>query len=150
MSSILVQVALVLFAVILAVVGLVSVMVAIRAGRGARTNDGLDLTEQPGRYPEGYWMGVGLGIGIALGAALGVAMGLAMDRFVIGFAIGPGMGVALGAAIGSSLEQRHKDEVRPLTADERRMRSLFAVVVIAALAIGVLALLAVLAATVLG
>ncbi len=65
-------------------------------------------------YPEGYWMSKGMGIGIAIGAGIGIAMGT--------IPIGIGIGVALGAAIGSGLEKKHKDEIRPMTDEEKKLK----------------------------
>ena len=85
-------------------------------------------------------MGIGISVGLLIGMALGVAMGIATDSMSSGIALGPAMGVAIGVAIGAGLEQRHKDEIRPLTEDERRTRSRLAWVGIAALAVGLLVL----------
>jgi predicted MFS family arabinose efflux permease len=63
------------------------------------------------KHPKGYWVGIGISIGIAIGAGLGPIF----DNFGVGI----GVGVALGAAIGTALEQRHKDELRPLTEQEK-------------------------------
>jgi uncharacterized membrane protein YfcA len=71
--------------------------------------------EQRGKYPEGRWMGIGM----CLGVALGLPMGLAMDNI----AVGPAFGLCIGVAIGATLERKHKAEMRPLTADEKRIRS---------------------------
>lgn len=62
-------------------------------------------------HPQGYWTGVG----ISIGAGFGVALGLLFDNLALGIAIGAGFGVSIGAA----LEQRNKDEVRPLTEQEK-------------------------------
>jgi len=73
-------------------------------------------------YPKGHWMSQGIGIGIAIGAGIGVALG--------NIAIGVGIGVAIGTAIGSGLEKQHKDEIRPITEEEKIMKrqsTLFAV-----------------------
>lgn len=56
-------------------------------------------------------MNVGISIGIAIGAALGPVFE--------NFGVGIGIGVAIGAGIGSVLEQRRKDELRPLTEQEK-------------------------------
>lgn len=69
--------------------------------------------ENPG-HPQGYWMGQGIAIGIAIGAGVGVALG--------NIAIGVGIGVAIGVAIGSGMENRHKDELRPITEEEEKLR----------------------------
>ena len=73
-------------------------------------------------YPKGYWMSQGIGIGIAIGAGIGIAMG--------NIAIGVAIGVAIGTAIGSGLEKQHKDEIRPITDEEEKLKKqsiLFAV-----------------------
>jgi hypothetical protein len=69
------------------------------------------MPENEGKHPKGYWMGVGISIGVAIG----VAMGPIFDNFGVGI----GIGVALGTAIGASLEQRNKDNLRPLTEREK-------------------------------
>jgi hypothetical protein len=66
------------------------------------------------KYPKGYWMGVGISIGVALGVALGPLF----DNIGIGIAIG----IAIGSGIGASLEQRNKDNIRPLTEQENKRR----------------------------
>ena len=63
-------------------------------------------------HPQGYWMGTGLSIG----AGFGVALGLVLDNLALGIAMGAGIGIAIGAA----LEQKNKDQVRPLTDQERQ------------------------------
>jgi uncharacterized membrane protein YidH (DUF202 family) len=69
--------------------------------------------KHPG-YPKGYWMNQGIGIGVALGAGIGVAL----DNI----AIGVGIGIAIGAAIGAEREKKHKDEIRPITDEEKKLR----------------------------
>jgi ABC-type Mn2+/Zn2+ transport system permease subunit len=63
------------------------------------------------KHPKGYWMDVGISIGVAIGVALGPIF----DNLGVGI----GIGVAIGTAIGSGLEQRNKDNLRPLTEQER-------------------------------
>ena len=65
-------------------------------------------------YPKGYWTNQGMGTGIAIGAGIGAALG--------NIAIGVAIGVAIGAAIGSSLENQHKDEIRPITDEEKELK----------------------------
>lgn len=67
-----------------------------------------------GKYPEGYWMG----IGIATGIALGLPIGIALNNIALGTAVGIGIGVAIGAI----LEAKHKNNIRPLTDDEKETR----------------------------
>lgn len=90
------------------------------------------LAKNPG-FPKGHFMSKGMGIGIAIGAGLGVAMG--------NIAIGVGVGVAIGAGIGSSLEQKHKDELRPLTEEEKQLKKQSMIYSIATLAAGVIVFL---------
>ncbi|MBE0684286.1 MAG: hypothetical protein IH589_20470 [Anaerolineales bacterium] len=68
------------------------------------------MSKNESKHPKGYWMGVGISIGIAIGAGLGPIF----DNFGVGI----GVGVAIGTALGTSLEQRYKDQLRPLTEDE--------------------------------
>jgi uncharacterized membrane protein YidH (DUF202 family) len=80
-------------------------------------------------YPENYWKGQGLGMGIAIGAGIGAALG--------NVAIGVGIGVAIGAAIGSSLEKQHKDEIRPITDEEKELQRQVNIFTVGILLIGV-------------
>lgn len=70
------------------------------------------MTTNEIKHPKGYWMGVGISIGTAIGAALGPIF----DNFGTGI----GIGIAIGAGLGTALEQRNKDNLRPLTEDEKR------------------------------
>jgi ABC-type Fe3+ transport system permease subunit len=129
-------------AVLVALVAAVAVLSATRRMRQDRSSQPSSHVEEEGRYPEGHWMGVGLGIGIALGVGVAVPIGIAMDNLGLGLALGPGFGLAIGVAIGSSLEQRHRDEIRPLTDRERRSR-VYATIALAGVALlGLLALVA--------
>lgn len=91
------------------------------------------------KKPKGHWLGVGIGLGIGFGMPLGVLIGVIMDNIPIGISIGSGMGVSVGTAIGSALEAKHRDETRPLLAEERKRKNVFVilglVMLIAALAI---------------
>ncbi len=94
------------------------------------------------RYPEGHWMGIGIGIGLLLGMPAGLLMGIAMDNMAIGVATGPALGMGLGIAIGSALEKKHKENVRPLSEEERRMKKRLTLVTLKLLIIGILIFLA--------
>lgn len=65
-------------------------------------------------YPKGYWLEQGVGLGVGIGAGIGVALG--------NIAIGVGIGVAIGTAIGSMWETQHKDEIRPVLEEEKKLR----------------------------
>jgi len=80
-------------------------------------------------YPKGYWMGKGIGIGMAIGAGMGVAM----QNIPIGIAIG----AAIGAAIGQGLEKKHKDEIRPLTEEETKLKTQSALFAAGTMVIGI-------------
>ena len=81
-------------------------------------------------YPKGHWMSQGIGMGIAIGAGIGVAMG--------NIAIGVGIGLAMGTAIGSGLENRHKNEIRPITDEEEKLRRQSILVAIGTLIVGLI------------
>jgi predicted MFS family arabinose efflux permease len=72
------------------------------------------MSKNERKHRQGYWLSVGISLGVAIGAALGPVF----DNFGTGI----GVGIALGVAIGSALEQRHKDELRPLTEQEKRIQ----------------------------
>ena len=74
-----------------------------------------NMSKNESRHPKGYWMAVGISVGLAIG----VAMGPLFDRIGIGIAIG----IAIGSGIGASLEQRNKDNLRPLTEGKRHAKS---------------------------
>lgn len=90
------------------------------------------MSKSEKKYPKGYWMGIGMSIGIAIG----VAMGPIFDNFGVGI----GIGVAIGSSIGASLEQKNKDNIRPLTEQEQKRQKLGVVVGLALVGILVLAL----------
>lgn len=69
--------------------------------------------KHPG-YPKGHWQEKGMGAGVAMGTGIGVAMGK--------IAIGVAIGVAIGAAIGAGWEKKHKDDIRPITDEERAIK----------------------------
>jgi len=87
------------------------------------------LKKCPG-YPKGYFMGQGMGIGIAIGAGMGVVMG--------NIAIGVGLGVRVGVAIGSAIEEKHKDEIRPPTEEEKALKKQKMIFAVSLLTLGVL------------
>ena len=105
-------------------------------------NRNLKEADETGRYPEGHWMGVGIGFGLLLGMPLGFFMGIATDNIAVGIAMGPALGMAIGVAIGSALEKKHRENVRPLTEEEIRMKKRLALVTLKLLIIGLLIFLA--------
>jgi hypothetical protein len=64
------------------------------------------------KHPKGYWMSLGISTGVGIGVALGVAL----ENIGAGIALG----VAIGAGIGASLEQKNKDNIRPMTEQEKK------------------------------
>ncbi len=107
-------------------------MLAFVLARNVRTAQGPTMQ---GKYPQGHWMSIGICIGIAMGCIPSLA-GILFDPMSSFVGIGPAIGCGLGIAIGSTLERRHKDELRPLTEEEQRLRSRLTLV-----GLGVLALL---------
>jgi hypothetical protein len=75
-----------------------------------------------GKKPQGYWMGVGIALGLPVGYLLAFIIGVLMDETSSFVAIGPALGGGLGVAIGSALEHKHKNEIRPLTEAEQKVR----------------------------
>ena len=71
-------------------------------------------------HPKGYWMGLGIALGLPIGMAVGILLGLVFGDPSFGFALGPAIGIGIGTAIGAALEARKKDQVRPLTEEERQ------------------------------
>jgi hypothetical protein len=67
-------------------------------------------------------MGIGIATGLPVGYLLAFAIGLLVDETSSFVAIGPALGSGLGIAIGSALEHKHKNEIRPLTEAEQKVR----------------------------
>ncbi len=127
----------ILFAISVAVIVVVGIgMVMFVLLRNARTAQGPTMQ---GKYPQGHWMSIGMCIGIALGC-IPSFVGLLFDPMASFVGIGPAIGCGLGVAIGSALEHKHKDELRPLTEEEQRVRFRMTVIGLAALALLVLSL----------
>jgi hypothetical protein len=70
------------------------------------------MSKSDRKYPKGYWMAVGISVGVAIGVALGPLF----ENIGIGIAIG----IAIGSGIGTSLEQKYKDNLRPLAEQENK------------------------------
>ncbi|CAG0946946.1 hypothetical protein ANRL1_03468 [Anaerolineae bacterium] len=110
----------ILFAIIiggLVVVG-VSVVLFVLV-RNVRTAQGPAMH---GKYPQGHWMGIGMLIGLAIGFVPSF-VGILFDDMSALVATGLAIGCGLGVAIGSALEQKHKNEIRPLTEAEQNTRN---------------------------
>jgi uncharacterized membrane protein YidH (DUF202 family) len=105
------------------IMGLIAVMILVMGVFAVIQNKRqTEIRKKYPGYPKGYWMSQGFGIGIAIGVVIGIAMG--------NIAIGVAIGVAIGTAIGSGLEKQHKDEIRPITDEEEKLKKqsiLFAV-----------------------
>ena len=96
-------------------VGLIAVMVVVLGGFAViQAKKQRAIRKKHPGYPKGYWMSKGIAIGIAIGAGIGVATG--------NLALGVGVGVAIGTSIGSGLEKKHKDEIRPMTDEEKKLK----------------------------
>ncbi len=90
------------------------------------------MSKNAKKYPKGYWMGVGLSIGVAIGVALGPLF----ENIGIGIAVG----IAIGSGVGASLEQKNKDNIRPLTGQEQKRQKWGIVIGLALVGILILAL----------
>jgi hypothetical protein len=84
----------------------VGMLIAMRKSRNLAPAD-------QDKHPKGYWMSLGISTGVGIGVALGVAL----ENIGAGIALG----VAIGAGIGASMEQKNKDNIRPLTEQEKIM-----------------------------
>ena len=112
------------------IMGLIAVMILVLGVFAFIQNKKqVEIRKKYPGYPKGHWMNQGIGIGIALGAGIGVAMG--------NIAIGVAIGVAIGAAIGSRLEKQHKDEIRPITDEEEKLRKQSILVGISTMILGI-------------
>lgn len=96
---------------IIALIAVLFVVILVFAIRKYRKQKEI-RKKYPG-YPKGYWMSQGIGIGIAIGAGIG-----ALNKMGIGIATG----IAIGAGIGSRLEKKYKNEIRPMTEEEKELR----------------------------
>jgi len=82
-----------------------------------------------GMHPKGYYMGWG----IAIGFMIGVALAIATDTIALFTALGLPIGVAIGAAF----EQKHAEELRPLTEKEERIQRRAMLIGVAVLILGI-------------
>lgn len=90
---------------------LVALVVAAIAMRKSQTETSQDDQEL---HPRGYWVS----LGISIGAGFGVALGLVFDNLALGIAIG----AAIGVSIGGALEQKNKDQFRPISEQEQKIQ----------------------------
>jgi hypothetical protein len=97
-------------------IGIVTILVA-------RRSRALQVANVSSKYSQGHWVGVGMGLGISIGLLAGLPIGIAMDNIATGPSLGLSVGLSIGVAIGAALEQKHKNELRPLTKAELRLRS---------------------------
>ncbi|WP_135606725.1 hypothetical protein [Methanococcoides sp. NM1] len=93
-------------------------------------------------YPKGYWLGKGIALGLLLCVPLGLGAGILTGNVGLGIALGPAFGMGFGSAIGSILEKKHKNNIRPLTEEEKRLQRTLVVFTISLLVLGVTVLFA--------
>ncbi len=99
----------------ISIMGLIAVMVVVLGIFAAiQAKKHMEIRKQHPGYPKGHWMNHGISLGIPIGVGIGIAMG--------NLAIGVDICVAIGTDIGSGLEKKHKDEIRPLTDEEQKLR----------------------------
>ncbi|MEL4305705.1 hypothetical protein [Methanococcoides sp. LMO-2] len=120
--------------IILGSLVLLALLIGLLLNIGVKKSDD---GQGPVMYPKGYWLGRGIAIGILLGIPLGIVLGISTENIGLGIALGPAMGLALGSAIGSVLEKKHKENLRPLTEEERRVQRMLLVFTISFLILGV-------------
>ncbi len=114
----------------MSVMGIIVIMIVVLGIFAAiQMKKQMAIRKQHPGTPKGYWMGQGIAIGMPIGICVGVAMG--------NIGIGAAIGVAIGTAIGSGLEKKHKDEIRPLTDEEQKLRTQSIMMCSATLLVGV-------------
>lgn len=122
------------FLIILVSLALLALLIGLILNIGVKKGD---EGHETATYPKGYWLGRGIALGILLGVPLGIVLGISAGNIGLGIALGPAMGLALGSAIGSLLEKKHKESLRPLTEEERRVQRMLVVFTISFLILGV-------------
>lgn len=131
----------------LIIMGLVLILIVVAAVFSVRVwRMRKENYEKTGQYPKGHYLGMGIAIGLPLGFAIMLPVGIAMHDVTFGITLGPAIGTALGVAIGSSWEQKHEEELRPLTERELDTKRKAMLLLAGILVLGVLALLSVLLA----
>lgn len=91
------------------------------------------------KYPKGYYQSKGLALGIGLGYIIMFVLLLLIDRMKSFVYLAPTTGILLGLIIGNYLENKHKDELRPLTTEEKRRKKQLKISVLVVLIIGIIA-----------
>ena len=94
------------------------------------------------KYPEGHFVNKWMGIGIAVFAGVGIPISIISDNTAF-IGIGPALGIAIGLSTGQSIENRYKKEgrIRPLNAQEKRLKKRSVMAASILLGLGVAALL---------
>jgi len=87
----------------------------------ARRNE-LEMRQE--QKPQGYWMSIGISLGLFVGMAGGLLASILTGEESLFLPIGPGAGLAVGVGIGSFLENKHKDELRPVNETETKRQRL--------------------------
>lgn len=123
------------FLIVLGSLAVLVLIVAVILSIGVKKNN--DDEKGSVMYPKGYWLGRGIALGILLGVPLGIVLGVATGNIGLGITLGPAMGLGLGSAIGSVLEKKHKNNIRPLTEEEKRVQRMLVVFTISFLVLGV-------------
>ncbi len=98
-----------------------------------RKSEANDL-ESDGKYPKGHYMSIGIAIGIPLGIPMGLILG--------NIALGPAIGAGIGVSIGAALEEKYKDNLRPLTEEEEERKKKVVLLLLALFVLGLVAFLA--------
>ena len=96
------------------VFGLIVLVALVVAAIAMRKSQNETIQGDQELHPRGYWVS----LGISIGAGFGVALGLVFDNLALGIAIG----AAIGASIGGALEQKNKDNFRPLSEQEPKIQ----------------------------
>ncbi|WP_445476283.1 hypothetical protein ACT9XH_06160 [Methanococcoides methylutens] len=120
--------------IILGSIAVLTLLIVILLGIGVKKNS--DADQGSVMYPKGYWLGRGIALGLLLGVPLGLIVGFVTGNLGLGIALGPVSGMGFGSIAGSIFEKKHKNNIRALTDDEKRLQRMLLVFVISFLVLG--------------
>ncbi|MFH1257873.1 MAG: hypothetical protein ABIG96_05900 [Candidatus Micrarchaeota archaeon] len=98
--------------------------------------------EKTGKHPKGHYLGLGMGLGMVIFTPIGIALSITTGNPGL-MGVGPAIGLSIGLAIGSALEKKHENELRPLTPEEEKFKSIgmkFAIILLVLGAVAAVAL----------
>ena len=73
-------------------------------------------------HSRGHYINKGIATFMPLGYAISIPIGIAVRNVIVAVALGPAIGLVIGVIIGTSNEKRHKNDLRPLTDSELKLK----------------------------